>query len=55
MDNILFQLTLYRDSTIAVRGRPVEGKDYHEAVVEVLRIVAEAIESGATVLPVQDD
>lgn len=50
MDNILFQVTLYRDRTIAVRGRPVEGKDYHEAVAEVLRIVADAIESGATIL-----
>lgn len=50
MDNILFQITLYRDRTIAVRGRPVEGKDYHEAVVEVLYILADAIGSGAVVM-----
>jgi hypothetical protein len=42
---VLFALTVYRDGQIRV-----EGKAWLGSMPEVLRTIAEAIESGATVL-----
>lgn len=42
---VLFSVTLYRDRTIAIGGH---GR--YSAIPDILRMVAEAIESGATVL-----
>lgn len=42
---VLFSLTLHRDGTIEISGRPREG-----AIPDILRMIAAALESGALTL-----
>lgn len=42
---VLFSITLYRDGRIRISGKP-----RRDRLPEILRMVAEAIETGATVL-----
>lgn len=50
MDNFLFSVTVYRDGTLRVNGH---GR--REALPEILRMIAEALEDGRIVFDGDDD
>ena len=48
--NFLFSVTLYRDGTIRI-----DGHGRHDAMPAILRMIADSIEAGATVLSSYDE
>lgn len=46
---VLFSVTLYRDGSIAVGGKPKSGT-LQSTLPEILRMIALSIEDGSTVL-----
>lgn len=51
---VLFSITIYRDGQIGVAGRPVRGT-LQQKLPAVLRMIADSIEDGATLLSEDED